>query len=224
MFSAFRDTSMNSFCPNGLPYRKSSGEFMRCYENDFDACPDSYFCNSSPSLLKNDLSEGYCCPKTAEMEPPPVGCPWNTRPMIGQDQRLITCTPGSAITCPGHGFCHMDSMQNRYICCGKDVGEWLWIEFKMYILFIKYPSIGKGCPRGSKPLEDRGEIVICLPGNINKMCPDVATCHRSYLTDHYQCCIPDNGKNLNFVRCLHAICMHFQDVLQDERLHFLTTK
>jgi len=195
----------STLCPNGSPYKRSDSDtVLKCYENDLDACPDSYFCHTGSveaSLTRNglqDMAEGVCCPRTAEMEPPPVGCPWNTRPLVGQGQRTITCTPGAAHGCPGHAFCHLDSLENRYICCGKDPGS--FCAFLQYEVIFRRPKsqmthfLGRGCPRGSKPMELRGEMVPCLPGDIHKTCPDLATCHRSYLTDHYQCCLSDSGR------------------------------
>lgn len=106
-------------CPVGKPYMDPFTNFPKtCQLNQANACLTPFTCQST---IKNSVS-GYCCPDSLNVEPPPVGCPWGSRPMKNENLQELTCIPTAPNTCPGNGICYQDSVTGDGRCCGVDPG------------------------------------------------------------------------------------------------------
>ncbi|KHJ94255.1 hypothetical protein OESDEN_05817 [Oesophagostomum dentatum] len=104
-------------------------------------------------------------------EPPPVGCPMGTRPLVNSSGMELTCSPSVPDSCPGGAHCYTDTLTNIKRCCGSDPGQ--------------------GCPSGSRVLlTSKEKPQLCTPGRVDAVCPRGALCQWSHLIDRYQCCCP----------------------------------
>uniref|UniRef100_A0A5S6QCJ5 EGF-like domain-containing protein n=1 Tax=Trichuris muris TaxID=70415 RepID=A0A5S6QCJ5_TRIMR len=159
--------STTGVCPPGEKVHMDgrTGQPKTC--SSASDCPRPFACSGAQGKAR------YCCLHIGRIEPPPVGCPWGTRPLKDGKNQNIPCRTSEPNSCPGDTLCYQDSVTKLNYCCGKDPG--------------------RGCPSGAKPLEVNKRTMNCVPGDQQAKCPSPAVCHWSYLTDNFQCCQKDNG-------------------------------